>query len=320
MKRRHLHAFWDKYARERLGETQNLGIRTVEVARITGSVNRWADYDAQFRPLNRRDGRWKRILAATERGGALPAVHLYKVLDRYYVVDGNHRVAAARRVGQEYIDAHVIEYLPPFDTPEHILWRQRSFFEYRSWLRGIVLSEPGSYPLMLSYIQLFREERAKKDGPLTLRAAARRWYADVYAPLAAAVKKQRLIEPNSARTVGDLVLEIIHQKWRKEKAGSRPSSYRQAMKDLREGDYENLAGRIEGLSRGMQIKGACKACRKCLSSCPEHLIAEYKGRIRISDLCRECGRCREACPQGAIGPYRPADLENTENAEHNTGS
>ena len=28
----------------------------------------------------------------------------------YYVVDGHHRVAMARKLGQDYLDAHIVEY------------------------------------------------------------------------------------------------------------------------------------------------------------------------------------------------------------------
>jgi hypothetical protein len=45
-------------------------------------------------------------------GTALPPVQLYKLGDRYYVVDGHHRVAAALSLGQLEIDAVVTEYLP----------------------------------------------------------------------------------------------------------------------------------------------------------------------------------------------------------------
>lgn len=53
----------------------------------------------------------------------LPPVDLYKIKDKYYVVDGNHRVAAAKEIGQIYIDAYVTEFLPTGDTPQHLLWR-----------------------------------------------------------------------------------------------------------------------------------------------------------------------------------------------------
>jgi hypothetical protein len=54
-------------------------------------------------------------------GNALPPVKLYKLTRRssaredspqseYYVVDGHHRVAMARKLGQDFLDAHVTEY------------------------------------------------------------------------------------------------------------------------------------------------------------------------------------------------------------------
>jgi len=57
-----------------------------------------------------------------ERGIALPPIEVYKarlrrrrgerdtVVTEYYVVDGHHRVAMARKLGQDYLDAHVVEY------------------------------------------------------------------------------------------------------------------------------------------------------------------------------------------------------------------
>jgi len=46
-----------------------------------------------------------------ERGCSVPSVDLYKLGDNYYVLDGHHRVAAARLNGQVEIDAHVVEYV-----------------------------------------------------------------------------------------------------------------------------------------------------------------------------------------------------------------
>ncbi len=76
-----------------------LGIRTVEVARIVGSVGRAAELDENFR-ISRPSGderqRYERILAMMREGTGLPPVSLYKLGYGYYVLDGNHRVAAAR--------------------------------------------------------------------------------------------------------------------------------------------------------------------------------------------------------------------------------
>jgi hypothetical protein len=38
-------------------------------------------------------------------------------VSEYYVVDGHHRVAMARKLGQDFLDAHVVEY--KVADPEH---------------------------------------------------------------------------------------------------------------------------------------------------------------------------------------------------------
>jgi hypothetical protein len=87
-----------------------LGMRTVEVEKITGSVGRFRDFDGDFLPLKKSLGdRWGRIDRAYHRGDELPAVSLYKVGDRYFVRDGNHRVSVARYHGVAAIDAEVVE-------------------------------------------------------------------------------------------------------------------------------------------------------------------------------------------------------------------
>ena len=87
-----------------------LGMRTVEVEKITGSVGRYRDFDGDFLPLKKgMVARWGRIDRAYHRGDELPAVSLYKVGDRYFVRDGNHRVSVARYHGVVAIDAEVVE-------------------------------------------------------------------------------------------------------------------------------------------------------------------------------------------------------------------
>ncbi len=89
-----------------------LGLRTVEVGRVVGSVGRWLDFDGGFMPTRASAGRWKRVDLAFRTGRDLPPVVLYKLGDDYYVVDGNHRVSVARFEGVEMIDAEVTEFFP----------------------------------------------------------------------------------------------------------------------------------------------------------------------------------------------------------------
>jgi hypothetical protein len=90
------------------------GIRVVDLEKIVGSVGRSKDFDRSFMPLRAAAGeRWKRVDLAFHRGEELPPVSLYKIGDRYFVEDGNHRVSVARYQGVEMIDAEVTELLTP---------------------------------------------------------------------------------------------------------------------------------------------------------------------------------------------------------------
>jgi nucleotide-binding universal stress UspA family protein len=114
-------ALWSfREASERAGAMtrRRLGVRAVPVARIVGSVGRWDELEADFRPRRRlrRSGdedRFAGVLRALERGHAMPAVQLYKLGFGYYVLDGHHRVAAALSLGQEHVDAEVTEFTSP---------------------------------------------------------------------------------------------------------------------------------------------------------------------------------------------------------------
>jgi hypothetical protein len=48
---------------------------------------------------------------------ALPPVEVYRVTDRHFVSDGQHRVSVAMAAGQTRIEAHVTEIIPTSHTP-----------------------------------------------------------------------------------------------------------------------------------------------------------------------------------------------------------
>ena len=102
----------------------DLGHRTVDVNQIVGSVSRWQNLRSDFfyRTGEAMTARFVRIGQAMREGKILPPLELYKLKRRgpagqvrsdaseYYVVDGHHRVAMARKLGQDYLDARVVEY------------------------------------------------------------------------------------------------------------------------------------------------------------------------------------------------------------------
>ncbi len=92
-------------------------LQSVEVERIVGSVGRVAELGSDFRPLPRGrreidDERLRRMRRAMARAENVPPVDLYQLGSGYYVLDGHHRVAAAKLLGQVEIDANVVRFLP----------------------------------------------------------------------------------------------------------------------------------------------------------------------------------------------------------------
>jgi hypothetical protein len=90
------------------------GFKVVPVAEVVGSLDRWRTLRPDFLPV---DGggltpRHNRVAQAMLEGKALPPLELYRVAPPgdYFVVDGHHRIAVARRIGQDFVDAHVVEY------------------------------------------------------------------------------------------------------------------------------------------------------------------------------------------------------------------
>ena len=87
------------------------GEHLIPVANIVGSVDGASQlFDRNFRPVSdRARARLSSVLVAMRRGEPLPPIEVWAWGGNYYVFDGHHRVAAARALGSDYINAHVIE-------------------------------------------------------------------------------------------------------------------------------------------------------------------------------------------------------------------
>ena len=67
-------------------------------------------FDRDFLPTDERS-RWRfqALVVALGQGESLPPIEVYRLRGRYYVADGQHRVAVARALGEEWIAAYVTE-------------------------------------------------------------------------------------------------------------------------------------------------------------------------------------------------------------------
>ncbi len=177
-----------------------LGLRAVEVVKIVGSVERAGELGPDFRPRAARLAavqRYDRVFRAMARGERLPPVVLYRLGFGYYVCDGHHRVAAARALGWEEIEAEVTAFVPLGDPEAQRLFLARRRFER---LTGLTRVEA-----------LLRAEGAGRS-PEDLGEVARRWYWQVFLPL-----RRRVRASDLGRSVpGDLSADIIARlgEWR----------------------------------------------------------------------------------------------------------
>lgn len=96
------------------GRERRRTFETVDVSKIVGSVGRCRSFDAGFLPVcSCSMERWKGVDRAVREGKSLPPVELYKLGERYFVVDGNHRVSVARHRGMPAVEALVTELSAP---------------------------------------------------------------------------------------------------------------------------------------------------------------------------------------------------------------
>jgi hypothetical protein len=91
---------------------RRLGLETITLDSIVGTVDRDREFDRRFRPTSRRVRyRWQRIAEAMRRGDPMPPIDVYRIGDLHFVRDGHHRVSVATQLGLEVIEAYVTEIL-----------------------------------------------------------------------------------------------------------------------------------------------------------------------------------------------------------------
>ena len=283
----------------------------VEVDKIVGSVGRWRDFDRKFQlQTTHSPMRLRSIEAAMITGKELPPVDLYKIKDEYYIVDGNHRVAAARRLGWKRIKARVTEYLPSADTPEGILTRERSYFCFQTGLADINLTEIGHYQTLLKEIEDYKaylQERYKEE--YTIKEAAKKWHEDVYMPLADIIEKDKLIEEFPGRTTSDLFLYIVEHKKRLTASEGREIPLIEALREFCAPSPKSLTQTIMDLFTRLTVsKQQCISCDRCIKICPVDAIVKDGGVYHILDHCIKCNRCVPVCPTDAIKPSSGSEV------------
>ena len=211
------------------------GIATVNIDKIVGSVGRCLDFDAKFSlQANHSLGRLESVKRALEDFKPLPLIELYKMDDEYYVVDGHHRIAAAKQLGQKFIDAHIIEYFPPANNRENLLRRKRIEFEYETGLGGILFSRRSSYNKSLQQIKEHQMYLKEKEGiNVSVKEAAKDWFQKMYYPITRKIREEHLSGYlKDATTPGDVYIYLCDQLQLHNRKNDRYVSFDEAMKEV----------------------------------------------------------------------------------------
>ena len=215
--RRQLRCFHEDAERAGGLVQRGLGVRTVEIARIIGSVDRCHELGLDFRPPLRRrrkhdEERFARVKRAVESDGEMPAIDLYKLGFGYYVLDGHHRLAVAIAQGQVEIDANVTEFVAVADEQAPERFAARRAFERATGLTDVGAARPETYGILLDAIERYRDER----GMTELEVAAPRWFADVFRPLWETIRAREIIAAFPGDRSADLIARLAI--WRQAEA------------------------------------------------------------------------------------------------------
>jgi hypothetical protein len=95
---------------ERVGRLGAGGEVMVPIGQIIGTVEPTRCFDRHFRPTSGVPRtRFERIAAEIRSGRGMDPVELYRCGGQYYVLDGHHRVAVARALGERWVWANITE-------------------------------------------------------------------------------------------------------------------------------------------------------------------------------------------------------------------
>ncbi|MDP9092374.1 MAG: chromosome partitioning protein ParB [Actinomycetota bacterium] len=189
----------------RRGE-RSLGLQTIKLDSIVGTVDSSRDFDRRFRPTSSRvRARWERLALARRMGEPIPPIDVYRVGDLHFVKDGHHRVSIAMATGQDVIDAYVTEVLTVLSAKGI---RRRGDLLVKSYERmfrarvplppqayeKLVVSDPWSYAQLGEAVEAWGFRLMQSERTFLDRSeVARRWFAEEYTPVVRMLREADLL-------------------------------------------------------------------------------------------------------------------------------
>ena len=193
----------------RVGE-RPLGLQTIRLDTVVGTVDSRRDFDRQFRPTSSRvRERWERLALAQRRGESIPPIDVYRIGGLHFVQDGHHRVSIALATGQKVIDAYVTEVLTAVPAGDirsrhdllmksyERLFRARVPLPEQAYAK-ITFTDPWSYAELGEAVEAWGYRWMQDEHRFFDRAeVARRWFAEEYLPVVRMLRAAELIGPGT---------------------------------------------------------------------------------------------------------------------------
>jgi hypothetical protein len=185
---------------------RRLGLQTIPLDSIVGTVDRRREFDRRFHPTSTRvRARWERIATAQRRGEAMPPIDVYRIGELHFVRDGHHRVSVARALGYRDINAYVTEILTEVGADHTITLRdlplkshERLFHERvplpEDARSRIQLSDEWRYAALAEAVEAWGFRAIQDCGePLTRAEVAEAWFRDEYEPVVEMLREAELV-------------------------------------------------------------------------------------------------------------------------------
>jgi hypothetical protein len=203
---------------------RSLGLQTIPLDSIVGTVDRSREFDRRFRPTSQRvRGRWQRIAEAERRGEAMPPISVYRIGDMHFVKDGHHRVSVARAMGRKEIDAYVTEVITEVDPSGGLRLadlplksHQRVFYERvplpPQARQRIQLSDPWDYATLAEGVEAwgFRAIQRRREY-MTREEVAEAWFREDYEPIVATLREAGLLGDGSET---EAYMRVVSERYR----------------------------------------------------------------------------------------------------------
>jgi hypothetical protein len=203
---------------------RRLGLQTLQLDTIVGTVDSTRDFDRRFRPTSDRvRERWERLALAQRRGEPIPPIDVYRVGDMHFVIDGHHRVSIAMATGAKTIEAYVTEVqtqLPPTGIRgrrDLLVKSYERIFQARvplpaADLAKIAVTDPWSYAVLGEAVEAWGFRCMQDKGRFLNRAEiARHWYTEEYRPVVRMLRAADLI---GSRTEAEAYMRVAAERYR----------------------------------------------------------------------------------------------------------